>query len=242
MVSCQRRGKGIPCRASHKRLVLRRSLLRNWTPRECILCEIVMSRRCGNTSLCSYGLDRDFPSLSNNQPQPSQSTWAIAGSRNTGQPANVRLQQPQQAQQQQDELFSAGGQQLPGSGMGFRFGGSNNAAQSAQTNTGTDDFPPLNNRGTSGDIGQDRGLSHGFGGQSNGIGFGAPAPPQPTRNGSNGLLNALSGSNRGTSVNRAASPSNASGDYAIGFGVNLIDFANSRLIKITCGNFTSRTI
>jgi len=155
----------------------------------------------------------EFPSLSNNQPQPSQSTWTIAG-RNAGQTGNLRLQQPQQqAQQQQEELFSPTGPQLTGSGMGFRFGNSNTVGQSTQSNSGADEFPPLNNRSASGDIGQDRGLLHSFGAQSNGIGFGAPNPPQPSRNGSNGLLNALSGSNRPAGGNRVASPSSASGDY-----------------------------
>lgn len=98
--------------------------------------------------------------------------------------------------------------------MGFRFGGQGAVGQSAQSSNGADEFPPLNNRGGSGDIGQDRGLLHGFGAPSNGIGFGAPAPPQPTRNGSNGLLNALSGSTRVSTNNRPASPSSISGDYA----------------------------
>ena len=99
--------------------------------------------------------------------------------------------------------------------MGFRYGGSNVIGHSTQSN-GADDFPPLNNRSSSGDIGQDRGLLHNFGTQSNGIGFGAPNPPQPSSNSSNGLLSALSGSNRvATAGNRVASPSSASGDYAL---------------------------
>lgn len=107
--------------------------------------------------------------------------------------------------------------------MGFRFGSSSNVGHSTQSNSGADDFPPLNNRSASGDIGQDRSLLQAFGGQSNGLGFGAPAPPQPSRNGSNGLLNALSGSNRASGGNRVASPSNASGDYTLNSGVNFVD-------------------
>lgn len=103
---------------------------------------------------------------------------------------------------------------MSGSGMGFRFGNTNTGSQSTQPNSGADEFPPLNNRSTSGEIGQDRSILHAFGAQSNGLGFGATNPPQPSRNGSNGLLNALSGSNRSVGVNRVASPSSASGDYA----------------------------
>lgn len=160
---------------------------------------------------------REFPSLSNNQPQPSQSTWAASGTRNIGQPGNMRLQQQplvsqqQQlsAQQQQDDLFGSSSQ-LPSQG-GFRFGNQNAVGQSSQPNS-VDDFPPLN-RNVNGDIGQDRNSSLmsnvGFGAQSNGLGFGSGNPPQPNRN--NGLLNALSGSNRIAAANRVASPGSLSG-------------------------------
>jgi CCR4-NOT transcription complex subunit 2 len=163
-------------------------------------------------------LPSEFPSLSNNQTQPSQSTWAASGSRNLGPSANIRLQQQsslssqqqlnaqQQTQQQQDDLFSSSSQ-LPSSQGGFRFGNQNAVGQSSQSNS-VDEFPPLN-RNANGDIGQDRTSSLmqsvGFGAQSNGLGFGSANPPQPNR--SNGLLNALSGTNRAPSGNRVASPS-----------------------------------
>jgi len=106
----------------------------------------------------------------------------------------------QQTQQQQDDLFSSSSQ-LPSSQGGFRFGNQNAVGQSSQSNSVIDDFPPLN-RNANGDIGQDRGSSLiqnvGFG-----AGFGS-ANPQSNRN--NGLLNALSGSNRAPSSNRVASP------------------------------------
>ncbi|KAF8863231.1 NOT2 family protein-like protein [Acephala macrosclerotiorum] len=152
----------------------------------------------------------EFPSLSNNQPQPSQSTWAASGTRNLGQPGNMRLQQPSlvSQQQQQDDLFGSSSQ-LPSQG-GFRFGSQNAVGQSSQPNS-VDDFPPLN-RNVNGDIGQDRNSTlmqnAGFGAQSNGLGFGSGNPPQPNRN--NGLLNALSGSSRVAAANRVASPGSLS--------------------------------
>lgn len=101
--------------------------------------------------------------------------------------------------------------------MGFRFGNQSAVGQSSQP-TSSDEFPPLNNRSASGEIGQDRvaSLMHnnnnmGFG-QQNGLSFGSANPPQPNR--SNGLLNALSGSGRTTSGNRVASPTSISGDLA----------------------------
>ena len=163
----------------------------------------------------------EFPSLSNNQPQPSQSTWAASGNRNIGPSGNMRLQtQPslssqQQVQQQQEELFNSSSQ-LPSSGMGFRFGNQNAVGQSSQPNS-AEEFPPLNNRGASGEIGQDRATSLmrnnnnvGFG-LPNGMSFGSANPPQTNR--SNGLLNALAGSGRTPSANRVASPTSISGDF-----------------------------
>lgn len=133
----------------------------------------------------------------------------------------MRLQQSslasqQQAQQQQEDLFNSSSQ-LPSSGMGFRFGNQSAVGQSSQP-TSSDEFPPLNNRSASGEIGQDRvaSLMHSNGnmvfGQQNGLSFGSANPPQPNR--SNGLLNALSGSGRTTSGNRVASPTSISGDLA----------------------------
>jgi CCR4-NOT transcription complex subunit 2 len=120
------------------------------------------------------------------------------------------LSSQQQAQQQHDDLFSSSSQ-LPSSQGGFRFGTQNAVGQSSQSNS-VDEFPPLN-RNSNGDIGQDRSSNLiqnvGFGSQSNGLGFGSGNPPQPSRN--NGLLNALSGSNRVPSANRVTSPANMSG-------------------------------
>lgn len=121
-----------------------------------------------------------------------------------------QLNNQQQTQQQQDDLFSSSSQ-LPSSQGGFRFGSQNAVGQASHTNP-VDDFPPLN-RNANGEIGQDRGSSLipnvGFGAPANGLGFGAANPPPPTRN--NGLLNALSGSNRVPSTNRVASPGSVSG-------------------------------
>ncbi|KAE9363483.1 hypothetical protein N431DRAFT_431701 [Stipitochalara longipes BDJ] len=177
----------------------------------------------GGSSQPATPLDlSEFPSLSNNQPQPSQSTWAASGSRGLGPSTSMRLQQQQQqtslssqqqinaqqqAQQQHDDLFSSSSQ-LPSSQGGFRFGAQNAVGQSSQPNP-VDEFPPLN-RNANGEIGQDRSSTLiqnvGFGAQSNGLGFGSANPPQPPRN--NGLLNALSGSTRLPSANRVASPAN----------------------------------
>jgi len=162
----------------------------------------------------------EFPSLSNNPSQPSQSTWAASGSRNIGPSASMRLQQPslssqqqlnaqQQTQQQQDDLFSSSSQ-LPSSQGGFRFGNQNAVGQSSSNPA--DDFPPLN-RNANGDIGQDRNAGMisnvGFGSQSSVLGFGSGNPPQASR--SNGLLNVLSGSNRLPPGNRVPSPTAVSG-------------------------------
>lgn len=111
-----------------------------------------------------------------------------------------------QTQQQQDDLINHSSQ-LP-SASNFRFGNQNAVGQaSANTN---EEFPPLS-RNANGEIGQDRTSSiaqgFAFGGQANGLG--SANPSQPSRN--NGLLNALSGSNRVTSGNRVASPANLSG-------------------------------
>jgi CCR4-NOT transcription complex subunit 2 len=162
---------------------------------------------------------REFPSLSNNQPQPSQSTWAAPGSRAIGSSGNLRLQQAalsaqqqlnaqQQTQQQQDDLFNSSSQ-LPSNQGGFRFGSQNAVGQASQSNT-VDEFPPLN-RNANGEIGPDRGSgimqNSGFSNQSNGLGFGSTNLPQTSRN--NGLLNALSGGSR--VGNRIASPTSMSG-------------------------------
>jgi CCR4-NOT transcription complex subunit 2 len=162
----------------------------------------------------------EFPSLSNNQPQPSQSTWA--GSRGLGPSSSMRLQQStlssqqqmssQQQTQQQDELFGSSSQ-YASTQSSFRFGNQNTVGQSAQP-TSVDEFPPLN-RNANGDIGQDRSSSLiqnvGFGAQANGVGFGSSNTPQ---NRNNGLLNALSGSSR-IPGNRISSPTAVSGEFGV---------------------------
>ncbi|KAG9231735.1 hypothetical protein BJ875DRAFT_545138 [Amylocarpus encephaloides] len=169
----------------------------------------------GGSSQAAASLDlSEFPSLSNNQPQPSQSTWAASGSRNPIPPANLRMQQSSLSSQQQlnaqqaqqDDLFNTSSQ-LPSSQGAFRFGSQNTVGQPSQSNS-AEEFPPLS-RNANGDIGPDRGSSMmqdvAFGAQANGLGFGSANPPQTSRN--NGLLNALSGSSRGAAVsNRIASP------------------------------------
>lgn len=130
----------------------------------------------------------------------------------SGLSSQQQLNNQQQTQQQQEDLFSSSSQ-LPSSQGGFRFGSQNAVGQSSQSNP-VDDFPPLN-RNANGEIGQDRSSNVipnvGFGAQSNGLGFGSANPPQPSRN--NGLLNALSGSNRVTTGNRVASPGSISGEW-----------------------------
>ncbi|RDL33608.1 Uncharacterized protein BP5553_07976 [Venustampulla echinocandica] len=176
----------------------------------------------GGSSQPATPLDlSEFPSLSNNQPQPSQSTWAASGSRNIGPSTNMRIPQSslsaqqqlnaqQQTQQQQDDLFNSSSQ-LPSSQGAFRFGSQNAVGQASQSST-VEEFPPLN-RNVNGDIGQDRNSNLiqnvSFGAQGNNLGFGSTNPPQPNRN--NGLLNALSGTNRAPPGNRIPSPTSISG-------------------------------
>ena len=163
------------------------------------------------------GYHREFPSLSNKQGQSSSTTWAAPGTRTMGASGRSRLQQPtgfssqlsaqQQSQQQQDDLFNSSSQ-MPSNQGGFRFGAQHAVGQSTNP---SDDFPPLN-RNANGEIGQDRGSSLtqnvGSGAQFNT--FGSVNPPQTNRG--NGLLNALSTSNRMASTNRVASPAAISGE------------------------------
>lgn len=128
--------------------------------------------------------------------------------RNLGQATSQRPQQSmlplqqsqaqQQTQQQQDDLFSSSSQ-LPNAQTSFRFGSEIAVGQSSQSQPNSDEFPPLN-RNINGEIGQDRTLGHlpsvGFGAQTRGSAFGGSlGASRDVRN--NGLLNALSGSNRG---------------------------------------------
>jgi CCR4-NOT transcription complex subunit 2 len=169
----------------------------------------------------------EFPSLSNNQHQAStsaQSTWAMSGMRSLGQATSQRPQQSmlplqqsqaqQQTQQQQDDLFSSSSQ-LSNTPASFRFGSEITVGQSSQSQPNSEEFPPLN-RNINGDIGQDRTLgqlpSVGFGAQTRGSTFGGGlGASQNVRN--NGLLNALSGSNRGPlNHSQVASPGSVGGE------------------------------
>jgi CCR4-NOT transcription complex subunit 2 len=150
----------------------------------------------------------EFPSLSSSQSQhqnSSQAAWTNAPQRGTP----VQRPQPNsgsnqasasQQQQQQDDLFPSVSQFTSGLDD-FRasaFGGqARQMAGSSQPQTGNiDEFPPLGRTGN-GEIGQDRRGSLmqnvGFGGHSNGAGFG-PGLLQPqslqTRS---GLLSTISG-------------------------------------------------
>lgn len=170
----------------------------------------------GSSSQPSTPLDlSEFPSLSDNQPQTSQSTWAASGARSIDPSSNLRLlQQPtlsvpqqlnsqQPSQQQPEDLFSSSSQ-LPASQSGFKLGVQNTVSQTLHSNS-ADEFPPLN-RNTNGDIGQDRGpnmiQSAVFPAQSNRLGVGSSNTSSSSR--SNGLLNALSSSARVNSLNISA--------------------------------------
>ncbi|KAH8804999.1 NOT2 family protein-like protein [Xylogone sp. PMI_703] len=141
----------------------------------------------------------EFPSLSNqsqNLNSNQASSWATAGIRNAGS-TNMRSLQTglsqQQTQQQQDDLFSPSSQIQ--SGQGFRFSNQNAGGQPSQGQS--NDRPPslLRNLGSAG--------------QSSGLGFGSTNLTQQNRG--NGLLNALSGSARGSSNALVGSGSSLSG-------------------------------
>ncbi|KAI1000581.1 hypothetical protein K3495_g7615 [Podosphaera aphanis] len=154
----------------------------------------------------------DFPSLSDNQSQPSQSTWTASGSRgNIGPSSNNRLSQQtalstqqqtnaqQQTQLQQEDLFNSSSQ-LPSNQARFRFGTQNPVGQASQSHS-VEEFPPLNRNGN-GEISQDSNLSVPVSSvTSTGPGFSSKNSP-PTRN--NVLLNALSSGTRGGSGNNSA--------------------------------------
>ncbi len=148
----------------------------------------------------------------------------MSGMRNLSQAASQRPQQSmlplqqsqaqQQTQQQQDDLFSSSSQ-LPNAQASFRFGSELTVGQTSQSQTNSDEFPPLN-RNINGEIGQDRTLGHlssvGFGVQSRSSAFGGGlAASHNVRN--NGLLNALSGSNRGPpNPSQVTSPGSLGGE------------------------------
>lgn len=180
----------------------------NW---RCSAISITRSVVCASSlhnGASSLTVQSEFPSLSNTPQQASTSTpslWASSGARSIAQPASQRPQQPgimpttqqtqaqQQTQQQQDDLFSSSSQ-LPNPQAGFRFGSQTAVGQTQQT--AADDFPPLSGN-INGDIGQGRtpGLLQGFGSVSGSNGFSGGIGSNSSAQ-SNGLLNALSSSNR----------------------------------------------
>lgn len=122
-------------------------------------------------------------------------------------------QAQQQTQQQQGDPFSASSQ-LPNAQASFRFGSEVTVSPSSQSQPNADEFPPLN-RNINGEIGQDRTVGHlpsvGFGAQTRSSAFGGVGTSQIVRN--NGLLNALSGSNRAPSIpSQVTSPGSVGGE------------------------------
>lgn len=145
---------------------------------------------------------REFPSLSNNSQIPSTtqgSMWSTAGSSRTiSGPVQRNQPAPGPSQQGgQDDLFGPPSSRMQQSNQGpFRFGPQPTQVQP----NSVDDFPPLN-RTANGEIGSERGTnlmsSLGFNPQN-------PASSGPMQNnGGNGLLNALTATNR---ANEARSP------------------------------------
>ncbi|RFU78749.1 hypothetical protein TARUN_3455 [Trichoderma arundinaceum] len=139
----------------------------------------------------------EFPSLSNNSQLPSTtqgSMWSTAGSRNISGPVQRSQPTPGSSQQAgQDDLFGPPSSRMQSNQGPFRFG-----AQPAQVQPNSvDDFPPLN-RTSNGEIGSERGAnlmsSLGFSPQNPG----SSGPMQ--NNGGNGLLNALTATNRANEV------------------------------------------
>ncbi|PTB80355.1 cobW-domain-containing protein [Trichoderma longibrachiatum ATCC 18648] len=144
----------------------------------------------------------EFPSLSNNSQIPSTtqgSMWSTAGSSRTiSGPVQRNQPAPGPSQQGgQDDLFGPPSSRMQQSNQGpFRFGPQPTQVQP----NSVDDFPPLN-RTANGEIGSERGTnlmsSLGFNPQN-------PASSGPMQNnGGNGLLNALTATNR---ANEARSP------------------------------------
>ncbi|RKF57112.1 putative not2 family protein [Golovinomyces cichoracearum] len=170
----------------------------------------------GGSSQPSTPLDpSEFPSLSDNQLQPSQSTWATSGAHNVVNSSNIRMTQQQALSgHQQEDIFSTSLEPSSNQGV-FRFNNQNTIGQASQSNS-TEEFPPLG-RSTIGEIGQDRSsnlmLNSGFSAQPNGLGFGS-STAAPSIRGS-GLLNALSYNSQANSLNVSssceASPANLSG-------------------------------
>lgn len=139
----------------------------------------------------------EFPSLSNNSQLPSTtqgSMWSTAGSRTISGPIQRNQPAPGPSQQGgQDDLFGPPSSRMQSNQGPFRFG-----AQPTQVQPNSvDDFPPLN-RSSNGEIGSERGANLmsalGFNPQNPG-----PSGPMPN-NGGNGLLNALTATNRANEV------------------------------------------
>ncbi|RKF55307.1 putative not2 family protein [Erysiphe neolycopersici] len=199
----------------------------------------------GGSSVPSTPLDlSEFPSLSDNQPQQSQSAWTVSGARNIGHSQNIRLQQqPSIPIQQQDDIFSTSSQISNNNNQGgFRFGTQNSVSQVSQTQN-TEEFPPLGHNAND-EIGQDRGSNlmpnTGFSAQSSGLGF-VPSSVTPSTR-INGLLNAISNSSRANSSNVPTSrfiPSET--DESITGVTNLRSFNEPNLNEVQDHDATSHS-
>jgi hypothetical protein len=153
---------------------------------------------------------REFPSLSNNSQIPSTtqgSMWSTAGSSRTiSGPIQRNQPAPGPSQQGgQDDLFGPPSSRLQQSNQGpFRFGPQPTQVQP----NSVDDFPPLN-RTSNGEIGSERGAnlmsSLGFNPQNPG----SSGPMQ--NNGGNGLLNALTATNRANEARSSPAIGTANG-------------------------------
>lgn len=152
----------------------------------------------------------EFPSLSNNSQIPSTtqgSMWSTAGSSRTiSGPIQRNQPAPGPSQQGgQDDLFGPPSSRLQQSNQGpFRFGPQPTQVQP----NSVDDFPPLN-RTSNGEIGSERGAnlmsSLGFNPQNPG----SSGPMQ--NNGGNGLLNALTATNRANEARSSPAIGTANG-------------------------------
>ncbi|KAK1256084.1 hypothetical protein MKX07_008343 [Trichoderma sp. CBMAI-0711] len=153
---------------------------------------------------------REFPSLSNNSQIPSTtqgSMWSTAGSSRTiSGPIQRNQPAPGPSQQGgQDDLFGPPSSRMQQSSQGpFRFGPQPTQVQPSSV----DDFPPLN-RTSNGEIGSERGAS-----LMSSLGFnpqnpGSSGPMQ--NNGGNGLLNALTATNRANEARSSPAIGTANG-------------------------------
>ncbi|KAH6607483.1 hypothetical protein Trco_003796 [Trichoderma cornu-damae] len=150
----------------------------------------------------------EFPSLSNNSQLPNTaqgSMWSTTGSRNINGP--IQRSQPAPGASQhggQDDLFGPPSSRMQSNQGPFRFG-----AQPAQVQPNSiDDFPPLS-RTSNGEIGSERGTN-----LMSSLGFGPQNPGSSgaiQNNGGNGLLNALTATNRANEARSSSAVSASNG-------------------------------